>query len=122
MKLNQYPVTIAQASQAVSAIDQQIAELRRDIAYLEDKADLVVAFESTLKNDTQRRARRFEILDANPRYVELQNRLLSLTADKSNAIAHLEFLRSQFSVAMMEARMAIAERLVGLESRELVGL
>jgi hypothetical protein len=38
------------------------------------------------------------------------------------AIAHLEYLRNQFSVAKLETRMAIAQQLTGLESRDLVGV
>jgi hypothetical protein len=122
MKLNEYPSAIAQTSQSINAIDRQIAQLRQDIAHLEGKADLIVAFEATLKNDNQRRARRFEILDSNSDYQDLQLQLIHVTSEKANAIAQLEYLRNQFSVARLEARWAMAERLIGLEARELVGL
>ncbi|MBD2464700.1 hypothetical protein H6G89_27220 [Oscillatoria sp. FACHB-1407] len=122
MKLSQYPEAIAQAVKAVNTLDQRIAELRQDIAYLEGKAELVVAFETALKNDNQRRARRFEILEASLDYRELQLKLLHLTTEKSNALAHVEFLRNQFSVAKLEARLSLADKLVGIEARELVEL
>jgi chromosome segregation ATPase len=122
MKLREYPQAIAQATEAVNYLEQQIAELRRSIAHVEGKADLIVAFETDLKNDNQRRARRFEILDADPHYQSLQTQFLQLTTEKSNALAYLENLRNQFSAAKLEMRWAIAERLVGLEVRELVGL
>ncbi len=122
MRLNQYPYAIAQASRSVNEVDQRMVELRQEIAIAEGKADLIVAFEINLKNDNQRRARRFEILQADPNYQRLQDRLVQLTTDKANAIAHLEHVRNQFSVAKLEARWAIAEKLVGLESREMVGL
>ncbi|NJL22236.1 MAG: hypothetical protein HC895_17705, partial [Leptolyngbyaceae cyanobacterium SM1_3_5] len=83
---------------------------------------IIVAFESSLKNDNQRKARRFEILQENDDYQLLLNKLVMLTSQKSNGLSHLEYLRNQFSVAKLEARWAIAEKLVGLESRELVGL
>lgn len=122
MKLSQYPALIDQAAQAVNDLDHKIAELRQDLAVLEGKAEVIVAFESSLKNDNQRKARRFEILQDDQEYLLLQHKLVRLLADKSNAIAHVEYLRNQFSVAKLEARWAIAEKLVGLESRELVGL
>ncbi|HEY9621243.1 MAG TPA: hypothetical protein V6C78_12785 [Crinalium sp.] len=122
MKLNEYPKAIAQAAQGINELDRQIAQLRQDIAHQEGRADLVVAFETTLKNDNQRRARRFEILDENPEYQALQFKLIHLATQKANAIAHLEYLRNQFSVARLEARSAIAEQLIGLETPELVGL
>lgn len=122
MKLSQYPALIDQAAQAVNDLDRQILDLRQDIAALEGKAEVIVAFESTLKNDNQRKARRFEILQENDEYQQLLNKLVMLTSQKSNGLSHLEYLRNQFSVAKLEARWAIAEKLVGLESRELVGL
>jgi hypothetical protein len=122
MKLSQYPALIDQSAQVLNDIEQRMAELRQDIAVLEGKAEVIVAFEASLKNENQRKARRFEILQENQEYHQLINRLVQLMTDKSNAIAHLEYLRNQFSVAKLEARWAIAEKLVGLESRELVGL
>lgn len=122
MKLSQYPALIDQAAQAVNDLDHKILDLRQDIAALEGKAEVIVAFEAALKNDNQRKARRFEILQENDEYQLLANKLVMLTSQKSNGLSHLEYLRNQFSVAKLEARWAIAEKLVGLESRELVGL
>jgi len=48
--------------------------------------------------------------------------LMRLMSEKGSAIAHLEYLRNQFSVAKLEARMAIAQQLAGAEVRELVGV
>ena len=70
MKLNlsQYPRAIAQASQAVNEIEHQLAAMRLHLARLASNADKISAFEANLKNDNQRRARRFEILQANHEY------------------------------------------------------
>jgi hypothetical protein len=75
-----------------------------------------------LKNDAQRRARRFEVLLVNQEYQKAMDTLIQLTAEKANAIAHLEYLRNQFSVAKLEARLKIVQQLTDVESRELVGL
>jgi phage shock protein A len=122
MRLSDYPIAIAQASQAVNALEQKISELRLDLAQLEGKAELVAAFEADLKNENQRKARRFEILGQESEYRKLQDAMTRVLTDKANAIAHLEYLRNQFSVAKLEARLAIAEKLIGSETRELVGL
>ena len=122
MRLSEYPAAIAQAAQAVNSSDYRIAQLRQDLARLEGKADLIVAFEESLKNENQRKARRFEILQIDQDYQQRQNELLQLTTEKSNQLAALERLRNQFSVAKLEVRWAIAEKLIGLEARELVGL
>lgn len=122
ISLNQYPAAIAQANLSVNELEQQIAEVKQHLARLEGNADLVIAFETSLKNDNQRKARRFEVLQANPEYDRAMDTLLRLTTDKSNALAHLEHLRNEFSVAKLEVRLAIAQKLTGLETRELIGI
>ena len=122
MRLSEYPTAIAQAAQAVNSGDQRIAQLRQDLARLEGKADMIVAFEESLKNENQRKARRFEILQVDQDYQQRQDQLIRLIADKANQLSELERLRNQFSVAKLEVRWAIAEKLIGLEARELVGL
>lgn len=122
LSLSQYPSAIAQAAQAANEMDYQIAEVRQHIARLEGNADMVVAFETGLKNDNQRKARRFEVLQVNQEYQRAIDALNRLTTEKANALARLERLRNEFSVAKLEARLTIAQQLTGLESRELVGL
>ena len=96
--------------------------VQHQINRFEGNADRVSAFESDLKNDAQRKARRFEVLLVNQEYQKSMDTLIRLTAEKGNAIAHLEYLRNQFSVAKLEARLAIAQQLSDFEARELVGL
>jgi predicted nucleic acid-binding Zn-ribbon protein len=124
MKLNlgQYPSAIAQASQAVNDVEHQLAEMRLHFARLEGNADKISAFEANLKNDNQRRARRFEILQANHEYRHACDAINRLSTEKAHAVARLEHLRNEFSVAKLETRLAIAQKLIGLEARELVGL
>ncbi len=122
MKLNQYPAAISQAAQSVNELESQIAAVQLLINRIEGNADNVAAFESDLKNDNQRRARRFEMLQVNLEYQQAINTLMRLTADRANAGARLEYLRNQFSVAKLETRLAIARQLTGSESLELVGV
>jgi len=122
MKMSQYPAAIAQAAQVVNELDSQIAAVGQHIARLEGNADRVAAFEQGLKNDNQRRGRRFELLCVDQEYQTAQNTMMRLMSEKGSALAHLEYLRNQFSVAKLEARMAIAQQLVGVESRDLVGV
>lgn len=121
-QLNHYPAAIAQAAQRVNELDSQIMAVQQLINREEGNADRVSAFDTDLKNDTQRKARRFEILLTHHDYQTAVNTLMRLTADRANAIAHLEYLRNQFSAAKLEARLEIAKQLTDFESRELVGL
>ena len=122
MQLNHYPAEIAQAAQRVNELDSQTMAVQQHINRLEGNADRLAAFEPDLKNDNQRRARRFEVLLTSQEYQKAMDTLMRLTSDKANAIAQLEYLRNLFSVAKLEARLAIAQQLTDFESRELVGL
>ncbi|MEH1839081.1 MAG: hypothetical protein V7L20_10000 [Nostoc sp.] len=122
MQLSHYPAAIAQAAQRANEIDSQLMAVQHQINRFEGNADRVAAFEMDLKNDAQRKARRFEVLLVNQEYQKAIDTQIRLTVEKANAIAHLEYLRNQFSVAKLEARFAIAQQLSDLESRELVGL
>lgn len=121
LKLSHYPVAIAQAAQKVIELDYQLANVKEQMTIFEGQADLTVAGDQTLKNDAQRKAYRFELLQSNQEYQKAQEQFSRLTADKSNSVAHLEYIRNQFSVAKLEARLIIAQQISGLEARELVG-
>ena len=122
MQLSHYPAAIAQAAQRANEIDSQLMAVQHQVNRFEGNADRTAAFEMDLKNDAQRKARRFEVLLVNHEYQKAIDTQIRLTLDKGNAIAHLEYLRNQFSVAKLEARLALAQQLSDLESRELVGL
>jgi CHASE3 domain sensor protein len=122
LRLSQYPNEIAQAAQVANDMEYQLAEVRQHLARLEGNADIVVAFETALKNDNQRKARRFEVLQVNPEYEHALDALNQLTTKKANALAQLERLRNEFAVAKLEVQLAIAQKLASSESRELVGL
>jgi phosphopantetheine adenylyltransferase len=120
--LAQYPAAIAQAAQAVNEIDHRISEVKQHLTKLDGNAEMVVAFDVTLKNDNQRKARRFEVLQVNPEFDKGTKTLNRLTTDRANAMAMLEQLRNEFAVAKLEAQTHMTEKLVGTEYRELVGL
>lgn len=122
MQLSHYPAAIAQAAQRVNELDSQMMAVQQVINREEGNADRISAFDLELKNDTQRRARRFEILLTNQEYQTAMSTMMRITAEKANALAHLEYLRNQFSAAKLECRRAIAQQLTDFESRELVGL
>ncbi|MBW4501672.1 MAG: hypothetical protein KME57_19440 [Scytonema hyalinum WJT4-NPBG1] len=122
MQLNHYPAAISQAAERVNEIDSQLMAVQYQINRFEGNADRSAAFDMDLKNDAQRKARRFEVLLVNQEYQKAMDTLIQLTTEKANALAHLEYLRNQFSVAKLQARLTIAQQLTDFESRELVGL
>ncbi|MCL1469920.1 hypothetical protein [Argonema antarcticum] len=121
IELSDYPLAISQAAQRIAELDYELSAMRQLINAFEGRADMMVAASSQLRNEVQRRARRFELLQFNQEYQKALDLLTQLNTEKANAIAYLEYLRNQFSVAKLEARLAIAQQLAGLEARELVG-
>lgn len=122
MKLNEYPAAIKAAALAVNELEHRITETRQSIARIEAKADEEVAFNKELKNDNQRKAHRSHYLTFQTAYPEFTIALNNLCTAKSDALARLEEIRNEFSVKKLECRLAIAQALTGLESRELVGM
>ncbi|BAZ48274.1 hypothetical protein NIES4103_08810 [Nostoc sp. NIES-4103] len=122
MQLSHYPSAIAQAAQRMNELDSQLMAVQQQINRFEGNADRAAAFDMDLKNDAQRKARRFEVLVVNHEYQKAIDMQIQLTLERANTFAHLEYLRNQFSVAKLEARLAIAQQLTDFESRELVGL
>jgi hypothetical protein len=121
LKLSDYPVAIARTSQAIAELDYELSALRQVISAFEGRAEIIVFSESNFKNDPQRKARRFELLQANQEYQKAQELSAKLTTEKKSTLAHLEYLRNQFSVAKLEAKLTIAQQLSGLEAREFAG-
>ncbi|NJL63389.1 MAG: hypothetical protein HC903_18075 [Methylacidiphilales bacterium] len=122
MQLSHYPSVIFQAAQRVNEIDSQLMAVQQQVNRFEGNADRIAAFETDLRNDAQRKSRRFEVLLVDRDYQKAVDTQIQLITEKANAIAHLEYLRNQFSVAKLEARLNIASQLTDFESRELVGL
>ncbi len=120
--MNQYPAAIAQAAQAVNEIDHRMNEVKQHLNKLDGNAEMIVAFDINLKNDNQRKARRFEVLQVNPEFDKATKTLNRLTTDRANAMAMLEQLRNEFAVEKLTAQTTMTEKLVGTEYRELVGL
>ncbi|MBW4627528.1 MAG: hypothetical protein KME49_18995 [Brasilonema octagenarum HA4186-MV1] len=113
---------IAQAAQRVNKVDSQLMAVQLQINRFEGNADRAAAFDMDLKNDAQRKSRRFEVLLVNQEYQKAMDTLIQLTTEKANAVAHLEYLRNLLSVAKLQARLTIAQQLTDFESHELVGL
>jgi len=123
MNLSDYPPQIAQAAQLVNELDGTILQVRHHLHEYEGQAEAAVAFENDLKNENQRKARRFLLLQTNQEYQGFQQKLMQLTIAKANAMAELEKLRNGFSAAKLQARQQIVQQLavLGCCDREVLG-
>lgn len=86
MQLSYYPDAIVQAAQRVNEIDSQLMAVQQQINRFEGNADRSASFDMDLKNDAQRKARRFEVLLVNQEYqkaIDTQIRLLVIKQMRS---------------------------------------
>lgn len=122
LKLEQYPSAIANAAHSLNDLDHTLVNLRDRISVSENAANAEVAFDLALKNDKQREIRRYELLSADAVYQDLTKTFKRLSHEKANALAHMEHLRNEFSVAKLQVRQEIAQQLISMEVRELIGI
>ncbi|OLP19827.1 hypothetical protein BST81_03370 [Leptolyngbya sp. 'hensonii'] len=120
MQLNQYPQAIHRAAIALADLETRITELKQAITQIESEIDLAISFDDSLKNESQRKTRRFELLQSHRTHIEASAQSLRLTGEKGKAVAKLELLRNEFSVKKLEVRLAIANSLAGSEMLDLV--
>lgn len=106
MKLNEYPIQIANLQRQLLAQEQQVRRLKDTLATFDREIEGTIAFDPDLKNDAQRKAKRAELM-ATEDYQGLLLDLRSAQDTQAELEIDLEFLRSQFSVAKLEQREAI---------------
>lgn len=109
MRLIDYPDAIAQKQRQLLQTEQQIRRLQEALNNITAAIDTTIAFDTTLRNDAQRKARRTEML----RKAEFRNALnnLQLTQDRRTEIEiDLNLLRNQFAVLMLELRESVIQR------------
>lgn len=108
MQLKDYPQAIAHIQRQILDLDQNLIGLTESVKIFEAEIDKVIAFDTSLKNDTQRKAKRIELQQTDGDFYSA-SLLLKQTKKKRNSVEiDLELLRNQFSVLKLEKREAIA--------------
>lgn len=109
MKLADYPQAIAKLQRQILDLDQSLISLSESVKIFEAEIDKAIAFDASLKNDTQRKAQRIQMQQTDGDYYQ-SSLLLKQTKEKRDSLAiDLEFLRNQFSILKLEKREAIAQ-------------
>jgi seryl-tRNA synthetase len=108
MNLTAYPRTIAKAEETVLAVQEEIAVVADQLACMDADIEKVITHDDTLKNEQQRKAYRIEAQRSED-YVSLQNALKNLKFKLAEQEIELNRIRNEFSVAKLEARLAIAQ-------------
>jgi hypothetical protein len=101
MKLIEYPPAIAKCQHALLKLEAQVRLNKERIESLAAVADREIAFDSTLKNDQQRKARKFEILAECETYELAQAQLGRLELDRA-----VHQINQREAIARMESTIA----------------
>lgn len=108
MQLKDYPQVIARLQRQILDLDQNLIGLAESVKIFEAEIDKAIAFDLTLKNDAQRKAKRIELQQTDGDYYSA-SRLFKETKEKRELLAiELELVRNQFSILKLEKREAIA--------------
>ena len=115
MNLNEYPQAMATPAAGIAKLQTQttnfdlaIDQTQTVLKQIESEIDSAIAFDTTLKNDAQRKAKRSELLDEHPNYWEQQEILAQAKAKREAVFIELCLRRNEFSVLKLERREAIA--------------
>lgn len=108
MQLNQYPESIANLQHQIFKLDQSLITLNESVKIFEAEIDKVVAFDDTLRNDTQRKAKKIALSQTDADFYKASLELKQTKARREFLDIELELLRNSFSVLKLERREAIA--------------
>lgn len=108
MQLTNYPKAIAKLQKELLSLDQEIQSYQLYMKETETEVDNLVAFDSTLKNDAQRKAKRQQLLDERENYQEWKQAFTQVSATRKEVFIELCLRRNEFSVLKLEKREAIA--------------
>jgi len=107
MDLQDFPDAIADSQRHLLLLRQTADEMQAEVDRLNQQIDYEIAFDTDLKNDAQRKARRIELMNSTS-YLEALANLK--TAKHQSALASIETdrLLNRFAIAKIQAREAIA--------------
>jgi hypothetical protein len=106
-ELAQYPEQIAQLQKDILRKDQQIRAVENQIEPMILEAEKTAYFDIELKNESQRKVRRAEILETSA-YLEAKQTFEQLKDERAELLIRLEHARNRFSVAKLQMSAYIA--------------
>ncbi|WP_434684009.1 hypothetical protein [Pseudanabaena minima] len=107
--LNRLPQAIADQSYKILALDKKIREVRETVASFEIEIERTIAFSQDLKNDSQRKSLKSQMILENEALQDSLKHLQALTTEREESSIELTLLRDRFAIAKLEARERIAK-------------
>lgn len=108
MLLNEYPKAIAKLQYQILDLDQDIIGRQETLNILGVEIEKQIVADSSLTNDTKRKAKRLELQQSDLDYCKASNALKEAQVQRERLDIELLLLRNQFSVLKLEERRAIA--------------
>lgn len=110
MKLDEYPNAIAAIERTILGYEKDIRSIQETLSIITAEVDRTIVFSDDLKNETQRKARKAELLAADERYTKAQAHLQGLIDRRDDLKIDLACYRNQFSINKLQLRDAITRR------------
>jgi len=108
MQLEAYPTSIASSETILLGLKQQLQAQQDELDILTHQIESEIAFDANLKNDAQRKARRFELMQSE-QYVKSATELRNLQTAIAIAEIDTRSLLNQFTIAKLQFRHEIAQ-------------
>lgn len=108
MNLADYPIAISNIQKKLLKLEKNIRKLEEFLASAYSAIDREIAFNSELKNEAQRKAKRQELIAGSTEIVTSGIDLQNLKDKQASLEIDLQLLRNQFSILKLEKREAIA--------------
>ena len=108
MQLQNYPTAIAEKQRQLLSIQQQLRVAKETVAFALSGIERKIAFDDTLKNEAQRKAKKKALTETDIDYIEANTALRRLEEVSAEQDIELGLLLNQFSVLKLEARQEIA--------------
>lgn len=110
MNLNEYPKAIADLRLELVKSSRKIQTLKESVAFCLNAIDRAIAFNSDLKNDSQRKAKRAELMETDGDYITAVTQLKAAEDVHAELEIELELLRNTFFVLKLDRREDIARQ------------
>jgi len=109
MSLSTFPHEIATAQQKLLNLCRDMTIVRNALLLEENSIDRAIAFSTDLKNDSQRKTAKAQMLQESALYQSLTQNLADLTDKYTLADINLQLVKNNFTVAKLETRERIAK-------------
>lgn len=110
LQLSQYPDAIADLQRQLLKADRQVRQLSESVMILTAAIDRQIAFDTSLKNDAQRKAKRIELMGSDSDYITASIALRAAQDRRESVLIELQLLRNQFSILKLDRQEAIAAK------------